>query len=145
MAADLTDLFAAIYERYTEFSGDADPYTYTDGRMHRVQAPSPTKFPCIVVALVGGDVREMFSGDSLDTAILQMSLFAKFKNDVEEASAVMRRLIEIYNRCVLWIPGAETYVSMIREGYQREAIENRTHIHIAQDWAVVRHVPFGGV
>ena len=145
MASDLTNVFNAIYERYAGFVGEDDPYTLTDGRMHRTLAPAPTVFPCIVVALIGGDIKEMFSGDSLDTAILQMSVFAEFGNDASTASAIMRRLIAIYNRCELWIPEDESYVAMIREGFQRESVEDRTHIHIAQDWAIVRHIPAGGV
>ena len=143
MAADLTDLFAALYERYAQYVGERDAYTLTDGRFHRTLAPSPTVFPCIVLSLVGGDIKEMFSGDSLDTAFIQMSVFAKFENDASGASAIMRSLIAIFNRSNLWIPEDECFVSILRNGYQREIVENRTHIHISQDWAIVRQIPIG--
>jgi len=139
--ADITDLFAALYERYAQFTGDRDAYTLTAGRFHRTQAPSPTVYPCIVVAQAGGDIGEMFSGDSLETATIQTSVFAEFGNDASPASAIMRSVIAIYNRCTLEIPEDEFFVSMLREGLQRESVENGTHIHIAQDWAVTRHIP----
>ena len=141
MPADITDLFAALYERYAQFTGDRDAYTLTGGRFHRAQAPSPTVFPCIVVVQVGGDIGEMFSGDSLETATVQMSVFAAFKNDASAASAIMRSLVAIFNRCELAIPEDEAFVSILREGLQRESIESATHIHIAQDWAITRHIP----
>jgi len=141
MPADITDLFSALYERYAQFTGDRDAYTLTGGRFHRAQAPDPTVFPCIVVVQVGGDIGEMFSGDSLESATIQTSIFAKFRNDASTASAIARSLIAIYNRCELAIPEDEEFVSMLREGLQRESIENSTHIHIAQDWAITRHIP----
>ena len=141
MPADITDLFAAMYERYAQFTGDRDAYTLTGGRFHRAQAPSPTVFPCIVLVQVGGDVGEMFSGDSLETATVQMSVFAEFRNDASAASAIMRSLVAIFNRCELAIPEDEFFVSMLREGLQRESVENGTHIHVAQDWAITRPIP----
>ena len=141
MPADITDLFAAMYERYAMFTGERDAYTLTEGRFHRTQAPAPTVFPCIVVVQIGGDIGEMFSGDSLESATIQMSVFTEFKNYASAASAIMRSLIAIYNRCELAIPEDEDFVSMMRAGTTRESVEDRTHIHIAQDWAVTRHIP----
>ena len=141
MPADITDLFAAMYERYAQFTGDRDAYTLTGGRFHRAQAPSPTVFPCIVAVQVGGNIGEMFSGDSLESATVQMSVFAEFKDDASTVSAIMRSLIAIFNRCELAIPEDEIFVSILRAGLQRESIENGTHIHIAQDWAITRHIP----
>ena len=141
MPADITDLFAAMYERYAMFTGDHDAYTLTGGRFHRTQAPSPTVFPCIVVAQIGGNIGEMFSGDSLETATIQTSVFAEFKNDATAASAIMRSLIAIFNRCELVIPEDEFFVSILRDGLQRESVESGTHIHIVQDWAITRHIP----
>jgi len=139
--ADITDLFDALYKRYALFRGDRDAYTLTGGRFHRAQAPSPTVFPCIVAVQMGGSIGEMFSGDSLETATLQTSVFAEFKNDASTASAIMRSLAAIYNRCTLVIPEDEAFVSILREGLPRESVENGTHIHIAQDWAITRHIP----
>ena len=141
MPADITDLYSALYERYAQFTGDRDAYTLTGGRFHRAQAPNPTVFPCVVVAQIGGDIGEMFSGDSLETATIQTSIFAEFKNDASTASAIARSLIAIFNRAELAIPEDEYFVSILRDGLQRESVESRTHIHIAQDWAITRHIP----
>ena len=141
MPADITDLFSALYERYALFTGERDAYTLTGGRFHRTQAPAPTVFPCIVAAQIGGSIGEMFSGDSLESVTIQTSVFAEFKNDASTASAIMRSLVAIFNRAELVIPEDEFFVSILREGLPRETVENRTHIHIAQDWAITRHIP----
>ena len=141
MPADPTDLLQAIYKRYAKFTGPTDAYTLTVGRLYRTQAPAGAKFPYIVVTLVGGSIGEMFSGNALEDATVQMSVFDEFRNDASGASAIMQSLIAIFNWCELHVPAAETFIRMRREGLQQEVTEDQTHIHVFQDWLIERQVP----
>ncbi len=141
MALDMTDVYAALYERFDKFHDVDDAFTLTDGRFYRSQAPVPTVFPCIVIAQIGGSISEMFSLESLDDISLQMSVFAEYRNDTTLASKIMRSLIRIYNWKELTIPSGETFLRMRREGIQQEVVEDRTHIHIFQDWVLEVQVP----
>jgi len=141
MALDMTDIYAALYERFDRFHDINDAFTLTDGRLYRTQAPAGPTFPCIVVTQVGGNVSEMFSGESLDDITLQMSVFAEYRNDATLASKIMKSLIEIYNWQELAIPSGEAFLRMRREGIQQEVIEDRSHIHVFQDWILEIQVP----
>ena len=140
MAADLTDLFQALYKRYAKFRGPTDAYTLTDGRFHRTLAPAGQTFPYIVVTQIGGAILEMFSGDALEDASFQTSVFAEFRNDASAASAIIQSLIGIFNWSTLHIPAHETFIRMRREGLQREVVEDQDIIHISQDWFVEREI-----
>ena len=141
MAADLTNLFEAMYKRYALFTGPTDAYTLTTGRIYRAAAPAGATVPYIVVTQVGGSILEMFSRDSIESATIQMSVYDRFKNDASGASQIMQSLIHIFNWCALYIPSDETYIRMRREAMQKETVEDRTYIHIWQDWTAERQVP----
>ena len=141
MAADLTNLYQAIYKRYAKFTGETDAYTLTGGRLFRTMAPAGAEFPYIVLAQIGGSISEMFSGDALEDALFQMSIFDVFINDISRASSITQSMIHIFNWAELYIPSDEIFIRMRREGLQRETVDERTHIHITQDWLIERHVP----
>ena len=141
MPADLTNLFQAILTRYRLFRGPTDAYTLTAGRMYRTMAPARANFPLIILTQVGGVLLETFQDGALEDVSMQMSIFDKFPNDASRASGIMQSLVGIFDRCELFIPSEEIYVGMRREGLQREVIEDQTHIHISQDWLIMRHVP----
>ncbi len=144
MAANMTNLFEAIYTRYAMFRAEDDAYTLTEGRMARTQAPDlwgKAHVPYIVVTQIGGSIDEMFSGDALENVNLQFSVFHRFRNDAGPASLVMQSLIQFFNFRTLHIPGTEEYIRMRRDGMQRETIDIRTYIHISQDWFVEQQVP----
>ena len=141
MTADMTDIFEAIYQRYAKFQGERDAYTLTGGRLYRTQAPPGAKFPYIIVSNFGGMIYEMFSGEALEDIDIQFSIYDKFRNDATNASATMLSLITIFNWCELYVPGAQTFIRMRREGMQIEQSEEMTHVHISQDFKLERLVP----
>ena len=141
MTADMTDIFEAIYQRYAKFRGGQDAYTLTGGRLYRTQAPAGADFPYIIVSNFGGIIHEMFSGEALEDINIQFSIYDKFRNDASNASAAMLSLIAIFNWCDLYIPGAQKFIRMRREGMQIEQSEELTHVHISQDFRVERQVP----
>ena len=120
-----------------------DPYTLTGGRFYRMMAPDNAveNGPIVVVSQTGGTIFPMFSKDTIEQVSIQTSVFDVFRNDASRASRVMRGLIAIYEYRALLIPDSALFISMKREGMQQEMIEDRTHVHILQNWMVSQHVP----
>ena len=143
MAFDMTDLFHALYQQYAAFRGETDAYTLTEGRFYRMQAPDGAvkHGPVVVLSQAGGTISPMFSKDTIEMIVMQMSVFDEFKNDAKRATRVMKSLIGIYEYASILIPDSAVFVSMKREGMQTESIDDRTHVHIRQDWTVSQHVP----